>query len=100
MYAVLNTGGKQYLVAPGEKILIERLESKEGSTLEMDALWSSAEKDAQPGNSGGKVKAVILRHLRGKKLIVFKKRPKSNYVRRKGHRQDLTEIEIKDIVLN
>ena len=100
MYAVLKTGGKQYLVTPGEKIIVEKLNLNTGEELELDALWSAEGADDKPGQVGGKVKAQVVRTLRGPKIIVFRKKPKSNYKRKQGHRQDLVELLIKDITLN
>jgi len=101
MYAIIETGGKQYWVTPGEILQVEKLEEKKGAEVELKALWS-ASGEAQAGNSklpGAKVKATIVRHLRAPKVIVYKRRPKKAYESLNGHRQYLTEIQIKDIQL-
>lgn len=100
MYAVVKTGGKQYLVSPGETITVEKLNLNQGDELELDALWTAEGKDEKPGQPGGKVKAQVVRSLRGPKLIIFRKKPKSNFKRKQGHRQDLVELLIKDISSN
>jgi large subunit ribosomal protein L21 len=104
MYAIIETGGKQYWVIPGETIQVERLEAKEGDKLTLKALWAAEEggdgKKEPASTQKGTVTAEVVRHLRGPKIIVFKKKHKARYVRKIGHRQDLTEIRIKDISLN
>jgi len=98
MYAVIRTGGKQYRVEVGNKLKVEKLNANVGDTVEFDALMVRDEQ----GNihvDKGKVVAEVKAHGLGKKLIVFKYRPKKNYRRWKGHRQPYTEIEIKEIIL-
>ena len=98
MYAVIRTGGKQYRVEVGNKLKVEKLNANVGDTVELDALMVRDEQ----GNihvDKGKVVAEVKAHGLGKKLIVFKYRPKKNYRRWKGHRQPYTEIEIKEIIL-
>lgn len=102
MYSIIETGGKQYWVTPGQNLQVEKLEAEVGSTVELKALWAaeteSTSADAKAGKTA-KVTAEVVRHLRGRKIIVFKKRPKKGYENTKGHRQYLTEIKIKDIIL-
>ncbi len=102
MYSIIETGGKQYWVEPGQNLQVERLEAEVGATVELKALWANkgdgTSADANAAKAA-KVTAEVVRHLRGKKIIVFKKRPKKGYERTQGHRQDLTEIKIKEIVL-
>lgn len=101
MYAIIETGGKQYKVTPGDVLQVEKLNIKEGSTIEFKALWAQDCKENQLETSmNAKVTALVLRHLKGKKIIVFKKRPKKAYEKTYGHRQNLTEIQIKDIQLS
>jgi large subunit ribosomal protein L21 len=98
MYAVIKTGGKQYRVEVGNKLKVEKLNANVGDTVEFEALMV---RDDQ-GNlhvDKGKVIAEVKAHGLGKKVIVFKYRPKKNYRRWKGHRQPYTEIEIKEIIL-
>lgn len=103
MYAIIETGGKQYWVIPGEILQVERLTAKEGDEVTFKALWSASqeEKNAAVNKSpSAKVTARVLRHLRGPKIIVFRKRPKKAYEKSSGHRQELTEIEVKEIQLS
>ncbi|MFA6092211.1 MAG: 50S ribosomal protein L21 [Elusimicrobiota bacterium] len=103
MYAIIETGGKQYWVVPGDTLRVEKLEAETGSELVFKALWANSEEQGT-GKSGArqtaKVTAQVVRQVRSPKVIVFKKRPKKNYVRRMGHRQDMTEIRIKDVSFN
>jgi large subunit ribosomal protein L21 len=103
MYAIIETGGKQYWVVPGELLQVERLPDEAGAEVTFSALWTASreEKNAAPGKSpSAKVTAKIVRHLRGDKIIVFRKRPKKAYEKSSGHRQELTELQIKDIQLS
>ena len=95
MYAIIETGSKQYRVMPGDKVKVETLEGEKGKTLTFKALWSA--KDDKGGATGGTVTAEILRQFRAPKIIVFKKRPKKGYKKTQGHRQNLTEILVKEI---
>ncbi len=102
MYSIIETGGKQYWVTPGQNLQVEKLEAEVGSTVEFTSLWAAnaegTSSDAKAAKAA-KVTAEVVRHLRGRKIIVFKKRPKKGYERTQGHRQNLTEIKIKEIVL-
>jgi large subunit ribosomal protein L21 len=102
MYSIIETGGKQYWVEPGQNLQVERLNTEAGSTIELKSLWAGqadgASSDAKAASSA-KVTAEVVRHLRGRKIIIFKKRPKKGYEKTQGHRQNLTEIKIKEIVL-
>jgi len=100
MYAIIETGGKQYWVVPGETLRVEKLEGKQGDTLEFTALWAAEEEKADSATRKGKVTAQVVGQAKGDKVIVFKKKPKSNYTRRAGHRQSLTEIRVEKISLN
>ncbi|MDQ7037729.1 MAG: 50S ribosomal protein L21 [Aquificota bacterium] len=96
MYAVIETGGKQYKVEPGMRIRVEKLDIEPGSTVEFTPLM--VRKDSGELEFGkGKVVAEVLSHGKGKKIIVFKYRPKKNYKRWKGHRQWYTELLIREI---
>lgn len=96
MYAIIQTGGKQYRVTPGAKVKVEKLAGEKGKEIAFPALWSSL-KDEGGGERGGTVTASIVRQLRAPKVIVFKKKRKKGYKKLQGHRQNLTEIEVKDI---
>ena len=102
MYAIIESGGKQYWVKPGETLRVDRLEAEKGSKVELKALWAASEEAGKEPvvSKKAKVTAQVVRQLRGPKLIVFKKKPKSRYRRTRGHRQDLTELKIQEIVLN
>lgn len=98
MYAIIRTGSKQYRVVPGDTLKVERLEGEPGKEVALDLLWGRGEKP-EPARKG-KVTAEIVRQLRAPKVIVFKKRRRKGYKRTQGHRQDLTEIKIRDIALS
>jgi large subunit ribosomal protein L21 len=97
MFAVVRTGGKQYRVAQNDRIEVELLDAKEGSSIDLDilALSSDGKKLAMGKEvSGAKVSATVLSHMRDDKVLVFKKKRRQNYRRTKGHRQHLTVLEI------
>ncbi len=102
MFAIIESGGKQYRVAPGAALEVERLGSEPGATVEFDrVLLIGDDGEVQVGSptvAGAKVLAHVLDHDRGEKLIVFKYKAKSNYRRRTGHRQALTRVRITEIV--
>lgn len=100
MLAVIKTGGKQYLVQPGDKIKVEKLDKKEGETISFsDVLLVEKNRKIEIGNPKVKaeVQAKILSHGKGDKIIVFKYKPKKRESRKIGHRQPYTEIEITGI---
>lgn len=101
MLAIIKTGGKQYLVSPGDKIKIEKLNKKEGSEISFpEVLLLQKGKLIEVGSpsiKGAKVIGKILKHGKGKKIIVFKYKAKKRYKVKKGHRQPFTEIEITKI---
>lgn len=88
-YAVVKTGGKQYIVSAGQELLIERLREDEGASVTLESLFSSA--------GTGAVTATIVEHLRGPKIRIFKYKPKRGYKRRQGHRQELTRIRVEKL---
>jgi large subunit ribosomal protein L21 len=104
MYAVIETGGKQYRVEPGQTVVVEKLAGDEGAAVEFDRvlLVSSGDgadvKVGQPVLSGARVTGQIVEHTLGEKLIVFKFRRRKNYVRKNGHRQEYTAVKIDEIV--
>ncbi len=101
--AVIETGGKQYEVTPGSIIRVEKLEVPEDGTFETDKvlLIRTPEKTliGTPYVNGAKVIAKVRKHGRGEKIIVFKFKPKKRYMRKKGHRQWFTELQIEQIVV-
>ncbi len=98
-YAIVKTGGKQYRVEQGDKLLVERLSADEGATVELEPVLFRSSDTVFDKDGLGKVRvnARILGHERGPKLTVFKHRPKQGYRRKNGHRQELTRIEITEI---
>jgi large subunit ribosomal protein L21 len=99
MYAIVKTGGKQYRVEPGQRLLVERLPADVGSTVALEPLLYRDGEVAfdQASLARVKVSAKVLAHERGPKLRVFKFKPKRGYKRRTGHRQELTRIEVGEI---
>jgi large subunit ribosomal protein L21 len=99
MYAIVKTGGKQYRVERGQRLLIERLAVEEGANVALEPILYRSDEAVfdKDGLAGVKVTAKVLAHVRGEKLRVFKFKPKRGYKRRTGHRQDLTSIEVTEI---
>ncbi len=102
MYAVIKTGGKQYKVAANDVLKIERLPGEAGGTIEFgEVLMVSDGAKTTIGTplvAGAVVTATVLEQARGDKIIVFKKKRRKNYRRKKGHRQDLTVVRIAAIL--
>jgi large subunit ribosomal protein L21 len=102
MYAVIKTGGKQYRVAPGEKLKVETLKGDVGAKVSFDQVLMIADGDKHkvgaPLVSGGMVTAEIVSHGRGDKIRIIKHRRRKNYHREMGHRQNYTEVKITEIV--
>jgi large subunit ribosomal protein L21 len=102
--AIITTGGKQYMVSPGDSINIESIEGDVGETIEFsEVLFLSKDGERSIGTpivKGGKVKAEIVRNAKDKKVIVFKYKNKIRYRKKNGHRQAFTEINIKDILID
>ncbi|HPH65571.1 MAG TPA: 50S ribosomal protein L21 [Kofleriaceae bacterium] len=103
MYAVIQTGGKQYRVEPGKTIVVELLDGNKGDKVTFDHVLLKSAGDGgavvvgKPTISGAKVTGEIVEQGRGEKLVVFKFRRRKNYVRRNGHRQDYTAVKISAI---
>jgi large subunit ribosomal protein L21 len=102
MYAVIKTGGKQYRVSPGDSIDVERLPYEVGEQIELDEVLlvvnGSGAQIGQPQVDGAKVIATVTRQAKGRKVIVFKFRPRNRYRRKRGHRQYYTRLRIDEIV--
>src|SRR6185436_19600201 len=96
-YAVIKTGGKQYRVEEGQTLLVERLPDDVGASVTLDTLLLAGDGDAKFEGREPSVSAEIVEHLRGPKLRVFKFKPKRDYKRRTGHRQELTRIKVTKI---
>ena len=99
MYAIVKTGGKQYRVERGQRLLVERLAVEEGADVALEPILYRSEEAVfdKAGLEKVKVTAKVVAHVRGEKLRVFKFKPKRGYKRRNGHRQDLTQIEMTEI---
>ena len=101
MYAVVKTGGKQYKVAKDDKIVVDRLEAEAVSNLVLDQVLMVANGDqvdvGAPTVKDAVVGATVLRHTRGDKIMVFRRKRRKNFRRIRGHRQDLTLLQITDI---
>jgi len=99
--AVIRTGGKQYVVTPGQKIKVEKLDKKEGEEITFDEVLALQKGDSieigEPLVKGAKVLGKVLRQARRKKVIVFKYRRENRYKLKKGHKQPFSEIEIIEI---
>jgi large subunit ribosomal protein L21 len=101
MYAVIETGGKQYRVEKDSVLFIEKLNAQEGETVTFDKVLL-VNKDGEvkvgtPVVEGAKVTGKVVKHGKGKKIIVFKYKAKKNYKRKKGHRQPFTQVVIENI---
>jgi large subunit ribosomal protein L21 len=96
MHAIIETGGKQYRVAPGDVIRVEKLAGDTGSEIELPV--KAAFKEGGEMVAGGHVKATILGGDRGDKIIVFKFKRKKQYKKTIGHRQSFTEVKVGEIV--
>ncbi|MCX8089825.1 MAG: 50S ribosomal protein L21 [Verrucomicrobiae bacterium] len=103
MYAVLETGSKQYRVTAGDTLEVERLPAEKGATVTLDrVLMVNADGKVAIGTptvTGASVLAEVVDHIRGEKKIIFKMRRREGYHKKQGHRQELTVIRIKEIKL-
>jgi large subunit ribosomal protein L21 len=94
-YAVIKTGGKQFVVEEGHTLRIPTLATEAGKSVELDALLTAA--DGAPVVGEAKVSVTVVEHGRGQKLVVFKKKRRKHYKRKQGHRQGYTTIRIDSI---
>lgn len=102
MFAVIKTGGKQYIVTPGQKLKVEKLEGEAGAELKFNEVLLVEKDDkkveiGQPTVKNAVVNAKIIAQTKGPKVIAYKYKPKKRYHLKKGHRQQLTEVEITGI---
>jgi large subunit ribosomal protein L21 len=101
MYAVIQTGGKQYRVQPGETLQVEKLDVEAGKTVEFTEVLMVAEGEnvrvGHPMLQGVKVAAEVLVHDRDRKLVIFKYRRRKAYRRKQGHRQPFTRVKVTEI---
>lgn len=102
MYAVIETGGKQYRVEKGDVVFVEKLDVAEGDNISLDkVLLVSNEGNVSAGKpyvDGAKVEATVLEQGKAKKIVVFKYKAKKNYRKKQGHRQPFTKLKIENIV--
>jgi large subunit ribosomal protein L21 len=101
MYAVILTGGKQYKVAPGDVLNIEKLEAKKGDTVELKEVYMISDGDkvsvGKPTLASAMVTAEVMGEDKGEKLLIFKHRRRKGFRKTNGHRQHYTTIKVKDI---
>lgn len=102
MYAVIETGGKQYRVQEGDTVFIEKINTEEGSKVDFTKVLLVANEEdlvvGKPYVEGAKVEATILEQGKAKKVIVFKYKSKKNFRKKQGHRQPYTKVKIEKIV--
>jgi large subunit ribosomal protein L21 len=105
MYAIVETGGKQYRVKPGDTVAVEKLSAEPGEILDLDRVLlvggdGDSARVGSPGINGAVVRAEVLAQFRGEKIIIFRYKSKVRYRRKTGHRQSLTRLRITDILLD
>jgi large subunit ribosomal protein L21 len=100
-YAVVETGGKQYRVSSGDRLKVEKIDADEGQDIQISPVLAISDgaslEVGNPEVSNAKVSAKVLEHARGDKVVNFKKKRRKGYTRKKGHRQELTVLEIGEI---
>jgi large subunit ribosomal protein L21 len=104
MYAVFQTGGKQFRAEPGARLRVPTLDLEPGSAVVFDQVLLAGDGDANlqvgtPMVAGASVTAEVLRHGREKKIIVFKRKRRKGYRKKQGHRQDFTEVRVNEVAL-
>ena len=103
MFAIIKTGGKQYRVSPGDLLAIEKLEVEAGDTITLNEVLMIGDETnvtvGTPTVEKAVVTAEVVKNMKAAKVIIFKKKRRHNYRRKKGHRQNLTMIRITDIAL-
>jgi large subunit ribosomal protein L21 len=101
MYAIIQTGGKQYRVSEGDVIVIEKLDAQAGETIAFDEVLTVVKEGSiqigKPVVAGAKVTGTVVEHGKGKKIRIFKYKSKANYRKRQGHRQPFTKVTIEKI---
>ena len=101
-YAVIETGSKQYRVKPNDTLRVERLDAEAGSKITIDTVLALSDgkklKIGDPFVKNAKVTSTVLEHVRGTKVISFKKKRRKGYSRKKGHRQELTVLKIENVL--
>jgi large subunit ribosomal protein L21 len=100
-YAVIRTGGKQYRVEPGALLRVERIEGEVGAAVEFGDVLLASSGDAvrigKPLIEGARVRGEIIEQGRSRKILIFKKKRRKNYRRRRGHRQSITTVRVTEI---
>lgn len=100
-YAIVETGGKQYKVSEGDLVKVELLKAEEGDKIELSRVLAVVNDDVvkvgQPLVEGAIVTCSVIKHGKGKKIIVFKYKPKKNYRKKQGHRQPYTLLKVEKI---
>ncbi|MEO8088284.1 MAG: 50S ribosomal protein L21 [Bacteroidota bacterium] len=103
MYAIVTIAGQQFKVVKDQEIIVHRLEGEEGKKLDFNEVLLVDDgvkvNVGAPSLKGASVSATILNHLRGDKVIIFKKKRRKGYEKKTGHRQDLTKIQISGIII-
>jgi large subunit ribosomal protein L21 len=103
MYAIVEIAGQQFKVEKEQKIFVHRLSAEEGSEVDFDRVMlvdnDGVVTIGAPSISGAKISATVLSHLKGEKVLVFKKKRRKGYQKLNGHRQYLTRIQINDILV-
>ncbi len=101
MFAIFETGGKQYKVGEGDIIFVEKLDVEEGKEVTFDKVLAASQGDAlkfgAPYVDGAKVEATVVKNGKSKKVVVFKYKPKKNEKKKQGHRQPFSKIQINKI---
>lgn len=101
MYAIIETGGKQYKVSEGDVIFIEKLSNEVGESIDFERVLAVSKEDSlklgSPVVAGVKVNAKVLSHGKGSKIIVYKYKSKKGYHKKQGHRQPYTKVQIEKI---
>ena len=97
MYAIIRTGGKQYNVSVGDEIVVEKLNAEVGDVVSFDVLMLVDDNGVTIGTpvvKGASANAKVIEHGKGKKVVVFKYKPKKNYRKKQGHRQPYTKVKV------
>ncbi|MBA2442223.1 MAG: 50S ribosomal protein L21 [Rubrobacter sp.] len=97
MFSVVEAGGKQYRAAQDQELLVDRMPGEVGDSVELPVKFTADGDDFEFGDAGRVARVEILEHLRGKKLHIYKYKPKKTYKKRTGHRQELTRIKVLEV---